>query len=107
MLVITNYFMAMFNSYVSHYQRANPIKIPLNHHFPMVFLVFPIKPTRYVLLPPVSGEVSPEGVASNAMPSLLAQLPSLAERKTVWGFPGMGGIPNGSGWWYTYPSEKY
>ena len=30
--------MAMFNSYVSHYQRVNPIKTPLNHHFPMVFL---------------------------------------------------------------------
>ena len=32
--------MAIFNSYVSHYQGVNPIKIPWNHHFPMVFLWF-------------------------------------------------------------------
>ena len=30
----------IFHSYVSHYQRLNPIKIPFNHHFPMVFLEF-------------------------------------------------------------------
>ena len=26
--------------YISHNQRVNPIKPPLNHHFPMVFLGF-------------------------------------------------------------------
>ena len=39
--------MIMFNSYVSHYQRINPIKPPLNHHFPMVFLW-----SSYVILVP-------------------------------------------------------
>ena len=29
-------------SYVSHYQRVNPIKIPLNNYFPMVFYGFPM-----------------------------------------------------------------
>ena len=29
-----------FNSYVGHYQRVNPSKIPLNYGFPMVFLWF-------------------------------------------------------------------
>ena len=41
----------IFHSYVSHYQRINPIKtpqitFPWNHHFPMFFLSygFPMKP---------------------------------------------------------------
>ena len=44
----THYFdWAIINSYVSHYQRINPIKITIllvkphkNHNFPMVFLWF-------------------------------------------------------------------
>ena len=30
----------IFHSYVSHYQRIKHHEIPLNHHFPMVFLCF-------------------------------------------------------------------
>ena len=32
--------MATFNSYVKNYQRVTSYKIPVNHHFPMVFLWF-------------------------------------------------------------------
>ena len=32
--------MAIFNCYVTNYQRVYPMIIPLNHHFPMVFLWF-------------------------------------------------------------------
>ena len=31
--------MAMFNSYVSHYHRLNPLRSPLNHHKITIFLV--------------------------------------------------------------------
>ena len=54
--------MAIFHSYVSHYQRVNPIKIPWNYHFPMVFLWF-----SYGIIPtiplPTAGQASVVGPA--------------------------------------------